>query len=93
MTPDETHNSSEEALRTKGQRQINRVWEITQASIAILVTATTLFVSAMMVKTQSAHEAFAFLTNVFFVVIGFYFGRTNHQRTGGVGGAEAGARS
>ena len=26
------------------------------------------------------------------IVVGFYFGRTNHQRVGGVGGDDAGTR-
>ena len=91
-TPAAESNRLEQALRHKGQRRINAIWEITQASIALGVTLTTLYVSAAMIKGDTAKEAFIFLTNVFFVVIGFYFGRTNHQRTGGIGGDRAGAR-
>jgi hypothetical protein len=31
-------------------------------------------------------KAFQLIGNTLFVVIGFYFGRTNHQKIGGVGG-------
>jgi hypothetical protein len=69
-----------------GQRRINLIWELTQATIAISVTVTTLFVSGSL-ATQGSNEtaAFLLLSNAFFLVIGFYFGRTNHQRVGGIG--------
>ena len=35
--------------------------------------------------TAQKVAAFVFLTGVANLVIGFYFGRTNHQRTGGIG--------
>lgn len=87
---------------THGQRRINLIWEITQAFVALAVTFTTLFVSARIVLYGIEHPeqaptsyltaAFLLLSNAFFLVIGFYFGRTNHQRTGGVGGNDAGTR-
>ena len=36
--------------------------------------------------------AIVFLFGVANLVTGFYFGRTNHQRTGGIGGDQAGTR-
>lgn len=72
-------------LRTAGQRRVNLIWELTQASIAIGVTGTTLWVASHSPATQEG-----LLSNAFFLVIGFYFGRTNHQRTGGVGPSEIG---
>lgn len=87
-------------LTTHGQRRINLIWEVTQALVALLVTFTTLFVSARIVLYGIEHPeaaptsyltaAFLLLSNAFFLVIGFYFGRTNHQRTGGVGPSEQG---
>jgi hypothetical protein len=74
-------------LRTAGQRRINVIWEMTQALIAVTVTWSTLYVAAMLaLKDAGQTAAFLLLSNAFFLVIGFYFGRTNHQRMGGVGG-------
>lgn len=88
---------TEPALRTAGQRRINLLWEVTQALIAGGVVTTILYVSAKMVlaalggpatekQVAFANLAFVFLTGVANLVIGFYFGRTNHARTGGIGG-------
>lgn len=72
---------------SQGQRRINLIWELTQAFVALAVTFTTLFVSAVLVIRGNAESAaFLLLSNAFFLVIGFYFGRTNHSRSGGVGG-------
>jgi cobalamin synthase len=82
-------------LRNKGQRRINGLWEFTQSLVALLVTGVTLYAALNVISKGAAdsREMIIFLTNVFFVVIGFYFGRTNHQRTGGIGGDTAGPRS
>lgn len=96
-------STDEHQRRSAGQRRINIIWELTQAIVALAVTTTTLYVSASIGRTirdpqtnaqmaAAATAAFLLLSNAFFLVIGFYFGRTNHQRTGGIGGSEAGAR-
>ncbi len=92
MRPDQTETEHQIALKTAGQRNINRIWELTQASVAILVTMSTLYVSSQIALREgpSATSSFILLSNAFFLVIGFYFGRTNHQRTGGVGGSDEG---
>lgn len=73
-------------LRTAGQRRINLIWETTQSLIALSVCSVTLTVAALMVQRDAGAEgAIAMLSNAFFLVIGFYFGRTNHERSGGVG--------
>jgi len=85
--------TKEQDRKTAGQRHINLIWELTQASIAISVTTMTLYAAVKLSLVQSAEAApFLLLSNAFFLVIGFYFGRTNHQRTGGVGGESAGTR-
>lgn len=74
-----------------GQRKINLRWETTQATIAIAVTLTTLAVCAyLVIKGEGASGAFLILSNVFFLVVGTYFQRTNHTKTGGVGEKEIG---
>jgi len=67
----------EEDRRTAGQRQINLTWEFTQAAIALMVVLATV-ISGFMPKTENT----TILANAFFLVIGFYFGRTNHARKG-----------
>jgi len=85
--------TDEQNRKSLGQRRINLVWEITQAIIALAVTGQTLRVSAYLAMAQNGQTAaFLLLSNAFFLVIGFYFGRTNHQRSGGVGGETAGTR-
>jgi len=77
----------ERALATSGQRNINHMWESTQRFIAVGVTYTALLVSAwlaVMGERESMTAAFVFLYGVANLVIGFYFGRTNHQRSGGI---------
>lgn len=76
--------TTEQNLHSAGQRAINRVWEYTQALIAVLVTTATLYVSAALALSGNGEmSAFLLLSNAFFLVIGFYFGRTNHTRVGG----------
>ena len=77
--------TTEEDKHSLGQRRVNLIWEITQAIIAVAVTFTTLFSAARMaLRGNTGDAAFLLLSNAFFLVIGFYFGRTNHQRVGGV---------
>jgi len=88
-----TEQTAEKSLITAGQRRINIIWEITQALIALTVTISAIYVAASLAlggDTNSA--AFLLLSNAFFVIIGFYFGRTNHQRTGGVGATDGRTR-
>ncbi len=77
------------ARRSAGQRRINVIWEYTQAFIAGAVVISVLIVASWLsVKGVDGEKvaAFVFLTGVANLVIGFYFGRTNHQRVGGIGG-------
>lgn len=80
--------ADEEIKQSAGQRAINRIWEYTQSFIAISVTIVTLAVSAMIVirrHPETEPTAISLLSNSLFLVIGFYFGRTNHTRQGGIG--------
>lgn len=67
-----------EDTTTAGQRKINLIWEGTQAIIAAIVTLALIYTS---VQGIDAAE----LKNAFFLIIGFYFSRTNHQAIGGIG--------
>jgi hypothetical protein len=77
MTRDTT-TTVEEDRHTATQRTINLVWETTQAIIALLVVGANV-VAAFYLQSENT-----ILGNAFFLVIGFYFGRTNHARAGGL---------
>jgi cobalamin synthase len=86
-----TANIDAQILKTAGQRRINIVWEVTQAIIALGVIGVTLYVNAVtaifitkFIEIQSS--ALMQLNVMAAIITGFYFGRTNHQRVGGVGG-------
>lgn len=73
-------------LVTADQRRINRIWEVTQAIIAVVVTIGTLAISAMLVLRENKESATAFLllSNAFFMIVTSYFQRTNHTNMGGI---------
>lgn len=81
--------TEEEDRTTSGQRDTSNMWESTQRLIALSVVEVSLMVAgalAVFAKTESVQTAsLVFLFGVANLVIGFYFGRTNHQRVGGVG--------
>lgn len=81
-----TEGESEVGKHSQGQRRINLIWEVTQAAIALSVIWGTIggAIWLMIHDTMNRMMAFLFLSNVVSIVIGFYFGRTNHQRVGGV---------
>jgi len=94
--PSET--TAEGDRMTAGQRRVNLIWEFTQAFIAVMVVSITIVTSSLTVRMLSlsgasdqqvslATTAFLFMSNIASLVVGFYFGRTNHQRVGGIGGA------
>ncbi len=64
----------EEDKASAARRQLNFTWEYTQAGIALLVTCAGVYLS---LSTPTNYEL---LKSAFFLVIGFYFGRTNHTR-------------
>jgi hypothetical protein len=81
--------TTEEQDRTSaGQRKTSDTWEETQRQIALSVVWAAVSVSgwlAVMARTESVQTAaLVFLFGVANLVIGFYFGRTNHQKVGGV---------
>lgn len=82
MTDTPTSELIEENLVTAGQRRVNLIWEFTQAAIAILITLAVIYTAATNTRSQE-------LTNAFFLIIGFYYSRTNHAAIGGVGAKPA----
>jgi hypothetical protein len=91
--------TAEQDRVTAGQRAINLIWENTQMRIALSVIWGALIVSGGLAifgkwlgTTDMQLAAIVFLFGVANLVTGFYFGRTNHQRSGGIGGDSAGTR-
>jgi hypothetical protein len=81
------------------RRTVTLIWETTQMKIALSVIWAALLAGVLlallgrwlgMPDVQLA--AVVFLFGVANLVTGFYFGRTNHQRTGGVRGDQGGVR-
>ena len=70
--------TTQEDLVVAGQRRINLIWEITQAVIAISITAATVFCEINKIDSD-------IITSGFFLVVGVYLQRTNHQSIGGLG--------
>ena len=75
LTPTTT---TQEDMVTAGQRRINLIWEITQAFIAIGITAASVYLAMSEIESP-------LITNAFFLIVGFYFSRTNHAAIGGTG--------
>jgi hypothetical protein len=76
----------QEDLTTAGQRRINFIWEMTQSAIAVAVVAANMIVGAAQGLGMAKSEAHpTILSSALFLVVGFYFSRTNHAAIGGIG--------
>lgn len=87
------------ALTTEGQRGINRLWERTQAVIAIVVVVVTMVVIAVLIVAPvlrgqdlnpTGVTALVLLSSLSTNIVTSYFTRTNHTKVGGVGGGSLG---
>ena len=78
--------TAQEDLTTAGQRRVNLIWEYTQAFIAGLVIISNMAMGLFFgVKRIPAGEYPFVLSSSLFLIVGFYFSRTNHQAIGGIG--------
>lgn len=84
------NTTAAEDLTKAGQHAINLIWENTQMRVALSVIWASLIVSsvlAVMGKNLGTPDlqlaAIVFLFGVANLVTGFYFGRTNHERSSG----------
>src|SRR5688572_17627871 len=82
LTPNTT---LQEDITTAGQRRINMIWEITQSAISLIIVLGNVSVAVYHGFTGTASDFPSILSSSLFLVIGFYFSRTNHQAIGGVG--------
>lgn len=70
--------TEEQVRQAASQRKINVIWEFTQSFIAGAVV-----LAAIVATFYFALRGLpipSFLSDAFFLIIGFYFGRTNHTR-------------
>jgi hypothetical protein len=88
-------------LRTEGQRWTNRLWESVQAYIAGTVVTTALVINGIIAflsvhpeatkdQISSANNASQNINILASLIIGFYFGRVNHQKESSSGGVQKG---
>lgn len=70
--------TTQEDLVVAGQRKVNLIWEFTQACVAMLITGALIYCEINNIESAT-------IRNGFFLIIGFYFSRTNHQAIGGMG--------
>jgi len=74
-------------LTMAGQRRVNLIWEYTQATIAGMVVLANMVVGVYdgVVVADHRPEFPVILSSSLFLIVGFYFSRTNHAAIGGVG--------
>lgn len=78
--------TAQEDLTVAGQRRVNLIWEYTQAIIAVIVVLANILAALVNVfDNKSSEQVPTVLSSSLFLVIGFYFSRTNHQAIGGLG--------
>lgn len=70
--------TTQQDITLAGQRRVNLIWEYTQATIALGVTIAMIYCAIKKIESQDVR-------NAFFLIVGFYFSRTNHSAIGGVG--------
>ncbi len=80
------NTTAEQDRHSENQRMVNMTWEITQAIIALSVIWGTIAAAVWMTVYDPMNRlmSFMFLSNIVSIVVGFYFGRTNHEKVGGV---------
>lgn len=76
------NTTAEDDRKTRGQRNINLIWEVTQAIIAVLVTVAMITLAFYGMTSELLASAFG-------MIVGMYFQRTNHTKIGGIGGTDS----
>lgn len=97
------NTTEEQDTVTAGQRKINLIWEQTQRAIAIFSVFAGITVNSVVIglilalaREMTVNQlaiismCLQFINLTAGIVIGFYFSRTNHQKTGGVGEKQLG---
>lgn len=83
LPPDTTE---QEDIMRASQREISRIWEVTQSRIAMAVVLFTMINGSYLVFIGKSDQAIPTIFSVAFgMITGFYFARTNHEKIGGIG--------
>lgn len=81
--PDRRPDAEESVQRAQlnvDAHSINLIWERTQSVVALIVVLSNVAYAFVTFFSPANGHAEALMANAFFLVIGFYFGRTNHAR-------------
>lgn len=81
-SPVPSTTTREEDRKTAGQRKVNLFWESTQSLVAIVITGAVVYAELKQISS-------VLLGNAFTLIVALYFIRTNHTKTGGVGGTDS----
>lgn len=73
----------QEDLILSGQRHINKTWEYTQSVVTVLITCAMIYCAIRGIDAKIIEYGFI-------AIVSTYYARTNHTKTGGVGGGEVG---
>lgn len=83
LPPDTTEQQD---MTVAGQRRVNLIWEYTQSFIAIIVVLANMMAAVFNVfHERDTVDVPMILSSALFLIVGFYFSRTNHQAIGGIG--------
>lgn len=80
----------QEDITTAGQRKVNLIWEYTQSFVSVIIVISNMIVAVYqgLVPYTGLGQRTEFpfvLSSSLFLVVGFYFSRTNHAAIGGIG--------
>lgn len=76
-------------LINAGQRRVNLIWECTQAFIAVIVVLANMVAGIFNVLHQTPEDPPMILSSSLFLIVGFYFSRTNGTNHSAIGGVRA----
>lgn len=77
--------TAQQDITTAGQRKVNLIWEYTQALVAVIVVLANVIAWLAVIFTSGSPKIPEGLSNSLFLIVGFYFSRTNHAAIGGIG--------
>lgn len=77
--------TEQQDITLASQRRVNLIWEFTQAFIAVVVVLSNMIAAVFNVFMNRNVDVPMILSSALFLIIGFYFSRTNHAAIGGIG--------
>lgn len=77
--------TTQQDLTVASQRRISLIWEMTQSFIAGIVVSANMVAALWNVFHGVGVDVPMILSSSLFLILGFYFARTNHAAIGGIG--------